>query len=214
MTPNEIIGSLVYRTCGALNGNASFMEAVKGYYYSPALVNDGVFHLWHFPGTAQEISHVFQYLSKDTQIGSMLKFPAILNFQGVIQEHNVQGTGLTILRYNLAIITPVRSEWTTQQREEQAYKLVLRPIEREFIRQIQSFRHFQKQMGDYSYTSLYVPTTGKALNSVMKIMYGDFIDAIEMPNLVIKVLKTCDGMSDIIIEESRKVTDEILNLKK
>ena len=213
MTPNEIIGSLVYRTCNALNDNASFMEAVKKYYYYPAIVNDDVFHLWHFPGTAQEISHVFQYLSKDTQIGSMLKFPAILNFQSVIEEHNAQ-QGLTILRYNLAIITPVLSEWTTQQREEQAYKLVLRPIEREFIRQVEDFKHFQRPTGDYSYTSLYIPTTGKALNSVMRIMYGDFIDAIEMPNLVIKVLKTCDGMSDIIIEESKKVTDEILNLRK
>ena len=213
MTPNNIIGSLVYRTCAALNGNAKFISALEGYKYHPAVLVDNVFHLWHFPGTAQEISHVFQYLSKDTQIGSMLKFPAILNFQSVIQEHNAQ-PGLSVLRYNLAIITPVLQEWTTQQREEQAYKLVLRPIEREFIRQIQAFRHFQNPMGEYKYTSLYVPTTGKALNSVMKIMYGDFIDAIEMPNFVIKVLKTCDSMSEIIKNESKKVTDEILNLRK
>ena len=230
MTPNEIIGSLVYRTCAALNGNASFMNAVKRYCYSPAVVVDDVFHLWHFPGTAQEISHVFQALSKDTAIGSMLKFPAILNFQSVIEEHNAQ-QGLTVLRYNLAIVTPVLSEWTTQQREEQAYKLVLRPIEREFIRQIKILESFfEISIDDYSYSSVYVPTTGESINSVMKIlylptsgkslnaaikiMYGDFLDAVELPNLVIKVPETCEAMSGIIEKESKKVTDEIINIKK
>ena len=215
MTPNEIIGSLVYRTCNALNGNAKFLDAVKKYYYCPAIVVDDVFHLWHFPGTAQEISHVFQYLSKDTAIGSMLKFPAILNFQSVIQEHNAQQGLKMILRYNLVIITPVLSEWTTQQREEQAYKLVLKPIEKEFIKQIRNLsQYFQVPVSEYNYTSLYVPTTGKSLNSVMKIMYGDFIDAIEMPNFIIKVKPTCDSMSETIENESKKVTDEILNLRK
>jgi len=211
MTPNEIIGSLVYRTNNALNSNQKFLDAAKKYYYHPSIMNDDRLHLWHFPGTNQEISHVFQALSKDSLMGSKLKFPAILNFQSVIQEHEVL-PGVTMMRFNLAIIAPVLSEWTTQQREEQAYKLVLKPIEDEFIRQIDMFRHFQKPVGRFPYISVYVPTTGSSLNSIMKMQYGDFVDAIELPNLSIKVLATCDSMSEIIINESIKVTDEIKNL--
>ena len=143
MTPNEIIGSLVYRTNNALNKNQRFLDAAEKYYYYPAVANDNKLHLWHFPGTNQEISHTFQSLSKDSMIGAKLKFPAILNFQSVIQEHEIL-PGITMMRFNLAIITPVLSEWTTQEREMYAYKLVLKPIEDELIRQIDMFAHFQK----------------------------------------------------------------------
>jgi hypothetical protein len=209
MTANEIIGSLVYRTNKALNGNQKFLDAIKEYHYYPTVANDNGLHLWHFPGTNQEISQVFQLLSKDAIRGGKLKFPGLLNFQSVIQEH---GREATVMRYNLAIVAPVWSEWTTQQREEQVYKLVLKPIEDEFINQVERFPHFQTPMGKFPYTSLYVPTTGRALNSIMKIQYGDFLDAVELPNLSIKVSETCSSMSRIIVEESKKVTDEIKNL--
>jgi hypothetical protein len=168
-------------------------------------------HLWHYPGTSVEISHRFQYLSTTyPKVGEKLKFPAILNFQSVVCEH---ASGFTTMRFNLAIVTLVKSEWTTQQREKWAYKLVLKPIEDEFIRQITQFRYFQNPMGRYPYTSVYVPTTGRALNSVMKTQYGDFLDAIELPNLTIKVLESCNTKSNEIIEESKKVTGEIKNIK-
>lgn len=213
MTPNEIIGSLVYRTNSALNNNTVFLDNIQKYMYYNALVENSKLHLWHFPGTANEISQVFQTLSKDSLIGCKMKFPGLLNFQGVIQEHNAQ-PGVTVLRYNLAIVAPVLSEWTTQYREMQVYKLVLKPIEDEFINQIKKFRHIQIPMEGLRYASSYIPTTGRALNSIMKIQYGDFVDAIEFPNFTIKVLKTCDGMSEIIVNESIRVTDEIKNLNK
>jgi hypothetical protein len=211
MTPNEIIGSLVYRTNEALNKNAGFLEAIKGYYYYPAVVHDGRLHLWHFPGTGQEISQVFQTLSGHSMTGSKLKFPGLLNYQAVIQDH---GASATVMRYNLAIVAPVLSEWTTQQREEQVYKRVLKPVEDEFINQIELFPHIQTPTGRFPYVSAYIPTTGSALNSIMKIQYGDFIDAVELPSLSIKVLETCRSMSKKITEESEKVTDEIKNLTK
>ena len=211
MTANEIIGSLVYRTNNALNGNQKFLDAIKKYYFHDAVVSDDKLHLWHFPGTAQEISHVFQALSKDALIGSQLKFPAMLNFQGVIQEHKPD---MVWMRFNLAIVSPVLSEWTTQQREEQVYRLVLKPIEDEFIRQVGRFKLFLIPLGDIQYTSVYIPTTGRALNSIMKVQYGDFLDVIELPNFVIKVLPICDAMSEVLIYESKKVTDEIKNLVK
>lgn len=211
---NEIMGSLIYRTSQALNKNRKFLNDIKGYRYWQSIVNDGKFHLWHFPGTMQEISQAFKSLSKDSINGSKLKYPAILSYQGVYEEHNfIQG--ITLKRYNLAIVAPVLSEWTTQKREEQVYKLVLRPIEEELIRQIEVCEYLQTPVGKFPYVSAYIPTTGNALNSVMKMQYGDFIDAIEFPNFTLKAMsEICTTTSNKIVEESEKVTDEIKNLIK
>jgi hypothetical protein len=208
MTPNEIIGSLIYRTAQALNGNSGFMSAIGKYKYYTTITHNDVFHLWHYPCTGQEVSHVFQYLGKDSMTGAKMKFPSVINYQGVIQEH---ASGYTTMRFNLAIVAPVLSEWTTQQREEQAYKLVLKPVEDEFIRQITKAAYIQSPVGKFPYTSVYVPTTGQALNSMMKIMYGDFLDAVELPAFTVKVLPVCKKYEDVIIEENKKVTDEIKN---
>lgn len=213
-TANEIIGCLVYRTTVELNKNTDFMTNIKKYSFWPSLVDNDTFHLWHFPGTQQEISQQFQTLGKDSMNGSKLKFPAILNFQGVFQEHNFS-QGITQNRYNLAIVAPVADSWTTQQREARVYKLVLRPIEEEFIRQVEACELLHTPTGQFSYTSAYIPTTGKALNSIMKIQYGDYLDATELPNFTLKTTNDiCDAKSDTIIQESKKVTDEIKNILK
>ena len=209
---NEIMGSLIYRTSQALNKNKKFIDAIKEYHFWPTIVNNGKFNLWHFPGTQQEISQVFKSLGNNSIHGSKLKYPAILSFQGIYEEHEFT-PGITLKRYNLAIVAPVSSEWTTQKREEQVYKLVLRPIEEELIRQIESSKYFHTPIGRFPYVSAYIPTTGNALNSVMKVQYGDFIDAIEFPNFTLKAMNNiCTAMSNKIIEESIKVTDEIKNL--
>lgn len=209
---NEIMGSLVYKTSQALNKNQKFMDAIKKYRYWAAIVNDDKFHLWHFPGTQQEISQSFQILSKDSINGIKLKYPAILSFQGIYEEHEFT-PGIILKRYNLAIVAPVLSEWTTQEREEQVYKLVLRPIEEELIRQIESCKYFHTPVGRFPYVSVYIPTTGKNLSSVMKVQYGDFIDAIELPNFTLKSISSiCTNMSNKIIDESKKVTEDIKNL--
>lgn len=211
---NEIMGSLIFRTAQDLNKNKKFMTAIKAYRYWPAIVDNGVFHLWHFPGTQQEISSVFQELGKDSINGSKLKYPAILSFQGVYEEHEFS-QGVTLKRYNLAIVAPVLDTWTTQEREAQVYKLVLRAIEEEFIRQVESCEYLSTPIGNYPYASVYVPTTGNALNSATKSRYGDFLDAIELPNFTLKVLRNdCDAISNMIIEESKKVTDEIKSIIK
>lgn len=211
---NEIMGSLIYRISQALNKNQKFINDIKKYRYWNSIIDNDKFHLWHFPGTQQEISQMFNTLSNDSINGHKLKFPAILSFQGIYEEHEFTA-GITLKRYNLAIVAPVFSDWTTQEREEQVYKLVLRPIEEELIRQIESCEYLQTDIGRLKYVSVYIPTTGKALNSVMKVQYGDFIDAIELPNFTLKAMNDiCTAMSNKIIDESKKVTDEIKNLIK
>jgi hypothetical protein len=212
-TANEIIGSLVYRTAQGLNRNAKFLSDIRGYRFWPSLVKDDKIHLWHFPGTQQEISQTFKSLNEQIY-GRELKFPALLNYQGVSEQREFS-FGVNLNRYNLAIVAPVLDAWSTQQRDEQVHKLVLRPIEEEFIRQIRTCRYLVTPLGDYPYTRYYIPTTGNALNSIMKMNYGDYIDAIEFPDFQLKVKNgICVGTEDRIIEESRKVTDEINNIIK
>lgn len=211
---NEIMGSLIFRTAQALNKNILFIEALKNYRFCDSIINDGTFHLWHFPGTQQEISQIFKTLGKDSINGHQLKFPAILSFQGIQEEHDFT-PGITVKRYNLAIVSQVLQEWTTQEREEQAYKLVMRQIEEELIKQVSSCQYLHTPVGQFPYQSAYIPTTGNALNSVMQVQYGDFMDAIELPNFTLRTINgICTGMSDKIIEESKKVTDEIKNIVK
>lgn len=113
VSPNTIIGSLVWRTREALNRNAAFLDALAGYYYAPNCLVDGKFGFWHFPGTQAEISAVLLKLGEAVN-GSMLKFPAVLNFQSIRQQR--KGDAVT-LNYNLAIAGSVKSTWTTRERE-------------------------------------------------------------------------------------------------
>ena len=124
VSPNTIIGSLVWRTREALNRNAAFLDALAGYYYAPNCLVDGKFGFWHFPGTQAEISAVLLKLGEVVN-GSMLKFPAVLNFQSIRQQR--KGDAVT-LNYNLAIAGSVKSTWTTREREAELFEKVLRPV--------------------------------------------------------------------------------------
>lgn len=211
-TPNELMGSIIFRTAMALNKNKLFIHGLKEYKYFGTVVRDDQFHLWHFPGTLQEISQAFQFLSKGGEIGSCLKFPAVLSFQGIDAYH--KGDYIT-LRYNLAIIAPVLSQWTTQDREAYCYKPLLREIEAELINVINKHELVNVGVGGLQYNSVYIPTTGNALNSLMKVNYGDFIDAIELQDFTINFIASgCEANYQKIITESIGVTDAIKLITK
>ena len=58
ISPNKLIGSVVLRTMDALNKDAVFLEGVKVYEFWPSCLKDGQLHLWHYPGTPNEISNI------------------------------------------------------------------------------------------------------------------------------------------------------------
>lgn len=209
VSPNDIIGSLVYRTREALNKNKQFIDQLAGYYYSPnCLINDKM-NLWHFPGTHNEISNVLLKLGEAVN-GSYLKFPAILNFHSIRQR--IEGTEIEV-HYNLAIVGSVKSTWTTQERESQLFRHLLRPIYEEFINQVNMYRYFNLGYGAPSHDYYEVFTTG-GNSAQIKDMYGEYVDAIELHDLTIKIKPICmrDGVK--ILKENDLVTENVEELIK
>ena len=118
ISPNKLIGSVVLRTMDALNKDAVFLEGVKVYEFWPSCLKDGQLHLWHYPGTPNEISNILVQVGKLLE-GASLKFPAVLDYHPIRQRITMLGNRpVNMVHYNLAIIAPVRSNWTTEEREK------------------------------------------------------------------------------------------------
>lgn len=205
ISANAIIGSLVYRTRENLNKDSKFLSNLRKYAFVDNCISNGKLNLWHYPGTMNEISNVLLQLNKHRK-GGFLKFPSVLNFQNIKQDRG----NTTVLHYNLAIVAPVLSEWLTEERESQAFELLLRPIYEEFLRQITLSGYFNLDYGTPSHTCYEVFTTGDS-SGVMLERYGDNIDAIELHDLSLE-LKLNDCKHSKISEENKKVLQGFENL--
>lgn len=212
VSPNKIIGSLVYRTKMALNKDAGFVRNMLSYEYSQNVFVNNEFCFWHYPGTNNEISNVLLDIGKHPK-GCYVKFPAIFNLHPIRQE---KGDDI-ILHYNLAIVCYVNSSWTTEQRESQVFDRVLRPIYQEFMNQIQLCNYFIKDYGIVPHTYYEIYTTGGNAGEILDL-YGDYIDAIELHDLTLRLnQRLCKKDFQIMEEENKLVTShvsELLNSKK
>ncbi len=188
VSPNTIIGSLVWRTREALNRNAAFLDALAGYYYAPNCLVDGKFGFWHFPGTQAE--------------------PAVLNFQSIRQQR--KGDAVT-LNYNLAIAGSVKSTWTTREREAELFEKVLRPVYDEFMRQAALSGYFLTDYGLPPHDYYEVFTTGGNAAQI-KDLYGEHVDAIELHNLSLVLKPLCQRQLEQIATENDRVTENIADL--
>ena len=143
VSASKLIGAVVQRTMDALNADPAFVEAAKAYELWPNCFQDGKLHLWHYPGTPNEIANVLVNVGKLLK-GAALKFPAVLDFHPIRQSLDARGAVRPEHRitYNLAIIAPVRKDWLTQDREQFVFEPILRPIHEELIRQIKRFPAF------------------------------------------------------------------------
>lgn len=205
VSPNKLMGMLVYRTREALGRDRAFLAGLQEYVFSPNCLVDGRFLFWHYPGTPNEISNVLLAIGEHIN-GVRLKFPAILNYQPIRQRH-VRET--TTLYYNLAIVGSVDKDWTTEQREVQVFDLLLRPIYREFMRQIEISGYFSTGYGVPSHDYYEVFTTG-GNSAEMSARYGDYVDAIELHGLELKPKSTlCDKDVAAIEKDNENVTKDI-----
>lgn len=198
----RLVGALAYRTSSALTGNKAFMAALSEYEYADNCAYDGAFHLWHFPGPRGEIAKTI-----NAQNSSKLKFPAILNFLPIREViANSAGYPQHQLTLNLAIAASTLSDWTTQQREVQTFDLVLRPIYREFMRQIALSGYFMARYGDLPHEKYEVYTTG-GNQKELEYEWGEHIDVIEVRNLTLILNpKLCDRDIRTIEEDNRLLT--------
>lgn len=211
LSPNRIMGSLVYRTRLAMNRNKEFMTNLKRYSFHPNCLFGGEFHLWHFPGTHNEISQVLTSISGLN--AAKVKFPAILNYQSIKQNKAGGSINEATIHYSLALVGLVDSNWTTEHREAEVFDLLLRPIYEEFIRQVRLSGYFSmgyNNFPDHDYYEIF--TTGKAGNPVNE-QYGDYLDAIRIMNLALPLRSTlCDKDFRQIDDENNKVTLEVTNI--
>jgi hypothetical protein len=106
----------------------------------------------------------------------------VLNFQDIRQRVEAR---FTTIYYNIAIIAPVLSTWLTQQREAEVFDHVLRPVYREFMRQVAKSGYFLLPDGEIPRTVYEVFTTGDTKASLVE-NYGDYIDALEIHGLALR----------------------------
>lgn len=200
ISPNKIIGSLTYRTRESLRKNNSFLKGLDKYQFRAELFNNELFNLWHIPGTFNEISNVFLELGKSEKFN--LKYPAIFNINPIRQIKNGQ---TNTSYFNLILVAPVLSEWLTQQREEEVFTPLLRPIYDEFIKQVIKSGYFI-DFGIPQHEYYEVFTTGNT-GGVLLEKYGDHVDAIELHNLTLKLKNICGRDYDKIEYENNLVTE-------
>jgi hypothetical protein len=206
VSANKIIGYLAYKTREELNKNIRFKEAVRVYSKWQTCFSGDYFNLWHYPGTDNEISGVFQKIDNKIQLGSKLKFPSILDYMPVRQDV----TNTRTIYYNLAIIAPVNGDWMTDKRDNEVFEPLLRWIYDEFINQI------EKSGISLSYNppkhTYYENFTTDDKEELLVKRYGAWIDAIEMHNLAINIKPLCDKHIQEIYEYDRLVFQDINNL--
>lgn len=213
ISPNKLIGSAVFRTMEALNGNTAFIEGARQYEFWPNCFKDGKLHLWHYPGTPNEIANILVQVGKLLD-GASLKFPAVLDYHPIRQRITMLGNRpVNMVHYNLAIIAPVRSNWTTEEREKYVFEPLLRPIYEEFVRQVKSSPAFHVGYAiPHDYYEVF--TTGSSAQTVLQ-RYGDYIDAIELHNLALTIRPSlCSRDLEKLYEENDWVTDNIDNILK
>lgn len=216
----DIIGALVYRTRQALNKvsngavNSAFYESIyPEYKYRESMFdNNGNVHLWHFPGTQNEITETIEKIGKDA-LSAMLCFPCIYNYQCVDETHGLYSDESVQIDYDLAIAALVDSSWTTQERDRIVHRLILEPIYEEFIRQIRLCGWFQVPLGGLSFRRMKVFTTGSSLHSALRTQYGWYFDTIQLTDLRLRLnVLTCENDIDTILSESEKVTDSLTGI--
>ena len=209
---NKIVGALVFRTREALNANTAFISALSGYPYFNNCLFGGAFHLWHYPGTHNEISNVLGSIRGEN--AAKVKFPAILNFQQIRERVDGDTVNDKTITLNLAISGLVHSEWLTEDRDRFFFELLVYPIYEEFIRQVRLSGFFQMPYSVPPHDAYNVYTTGEK-GKALSDRYGDFIDAREIHGLSLRLRSGfCDRDYLKIVEQDFKVTENILNILK
>ena len=201
ISPNKIMGALVYRTREALNKDKTFLANLVNYAYHRNCYDGERFTLWHYPGTGDEIS---AYLLELDKVGyHRYKFPAVFNFQPIRQEVSRN----PVVHYNLAIAGSVKSEWLTEQREAELFDNLLRPVYGELMRQIMASPWLLNgyNLPPHDYYEVFTVGNG----NTMKDKYGEYVDAIELHDLAITLRNLCQKDIDEINKENNLLIEKI-----
>jgi hypothetical protein len=179
----EAVGSVLCNTISALNGNKAFLAHLEAEYpFADTCLYDGEFHLWYYPGTAQEIQ-----TEVTKQRDSKLKFPALFLYLPNHERMTEKNSSLTL---NLAIVGATHStqsagrEWISEYRDRYVFQPLLNPVYEEFMRQL-SFSKLFITGNKIPHSCYSVPTTGGYADDYTA--WGDFVDYIRLLNVELTV---------------------------
>ena len=136
-----------------------------------------------------EVLNTIDQLTK-LEASDDLKFPLIALFQDFEETINENSAIENEVSLTIMILSLTKQEYTASERYENTFKTELYPIYIELINQIKKHVAFQIDFGNVLHTKIDRLYWGKqALNGNDANKGGDFIDAIEIKNLRIKILK-------------------------
>lgn len=136
-------------------------------------------------GHPEEIINLFKQATHKETV-KFEQFPAVCLFQDIPEKHSIFKEREATL--NLVIITDTKKEYEASQRYTYTFKPVLIPLFTRLLKAIECSGDVQIVSDDYDYFErLYWGKSG--LYGNVGNIFNDFIDAIEINNLRIKILK-------------------------
>lgn len=202
ISPNKLLGSLIYRTREKLRKDKKFIRNVLNSPYGKNCFPNDEFNIMYYPGTISEIKNILFDIDKGMAMRSH-KYPAFFSYMSVEENFDVYRT----LVYNISIVGLTDKDWLTEQREEYVFDPVLRPIYEEFKNQINSHvaivRYDNRIIPHRKYD---VFTTGR-VGEALVVEFPDWIDAIDLRNLTVRIPLCDDRYYSQIVEEYNKLTN-------
>lgn len=199
-----VVGSLVYRTREALNADPDFLAGLDDYPFLDVR-DGGLVGFWHYPGTQSEIGNI---LNAASEVTAQWQYPSLMDLQPVRQQRAARHTAL---RLNLVFAAPVAGQWTTEERERLVFEPLLRPLYREFMRQVARSGYFVADSYDDPFPhELYENFATGGDDGVIMERYGSYLSAIEVHNLELKLSNSlCEDQIGRIICENALVGADI-----
>lgn len=151
-------------------------EAKKSYYQKLGIEN-----LYCYSGTQDEISNLLMDLSKN---GNQSKYPAIFN---ILPARQVVSGNKRDFYNTICIVSPVRPDAKSEEREKEEFETIIRPIYDEFMKQVFNADFLtitEYGIPEHTYYDNYAVANEQ---SVILEKYGEYISAIEIHNLKLTI---------------------------
>lgn len=184
---NNIIAEVVEATRKSLFSNDDNVIVFNEYPYAQNVIkaNNGKHALHFYPTTIDEIKRQFAVLTHKTGSQFKFKFPSVL----LVLDTPIEfGGERPIALVDIAIITQSNAEWPSHDRDYKVFRTVLRPIYKEFMKQLRKSIYIQRPTTGFKYTYVerFNTTTDLIKQSIQ--LYGASVDAIELIQLQLELI--------------------------
>ena len=147
-------------------------------------------------GNIVELDEILQSYSNSTKEFREQKYPAIFLLTDFRERRNSNPDYETEAFLQLLIVESSVKDYRTADRYEKVFNTVLHPIYEAFIKQLGNDSQILKQKyglipHDFINRSLISGFTLRTQSGATRNLFSDFVDAVEINNLNLIILKTC-----------------------